>query len=112
MIIYNDKVNVIVPITDDVGNQIKDDYGRPKTEKKLTTAHVRYNIKNIYDTRGEHFSSTAQVYIPISDVVQTLDLNSRVEHITPTGTKEIGAIKRIEYGQDITGKAYFIKGYI
>lgn len=112
MIIYRDKVNVVVPKVDSNGNQIKDDYGKPVTEKILTKAHVRYNIQNIYNANGEEYTSVTQVYIPISDVVSNIDLNALIEHITPKNTKVLGQVKKLEYGQDITGKPHFIKGYM
>ncbi|HAL08916.1 MAG TPA: hypothetical protein DCO67_02990 [Staphylococcus sp.] len=112
MIIYRDKVNVIVSMVDSNGNQIKDDYGKPVTEMVLTKAHVRYNIQNIYNANGEEYTSVTQVYIPISDVVPNIDLNARIEHLTPTNTKVLGQVKKLEYGQDVTGKPYFIKGYM
>ncbi|MEB7723389.1 hypothetical protein [Mammaliicoccus fleurettii] len=112
MIIYRDKVNIVVPKVDSNGNQIKDDYGKPVTEKILTKAHVRYNIQNIYNANGEEYTSVTQVYIPISDVVSNIDLNARIEHITPKNTKVLGQVKKHEYGQDITGKPHFIKGYM
>ncbi|WP_204206013.1 hypothetical protein [Mammaliicoccus sciuri] len=112
MIIYRDKVNVIVPTVDSNGIQIKDDYGKPLTEKVLTKAHVRYGIQNIYNANGEEYKSVTQVYIPISDTVSNIDLNARIEHITPNHTKVLGQVKKLEYGQDITGKPHFIKGYM
>lgn len=112
MIIYRDKVNVIVPTVDSNGNQIKDDYGKPLTENVLTKAHVRYGIQNIYNANGEEYTSVTQVYIPISDTVSNIDLNARIEHITPKDTKVLGQVKKLEYGQDITGKPHFIKGYM
>ncbi|RIN79430.1 hypothetical protein [Mammaliicoccus sciuri] len=112
MIIYKDEVNVVVPMLDSNGNQIKDDYGKPTTEKVLTKAHVRYDIQNIYNANGEEYTSVTQVYIPISEVVWNIDLNARIEHITPKHTKALGQVKKVEYGQDITGKPHFIKGYM
>ncbi|MBF0750543.1 hypothetical protein IR136_14335, partial [Staphylococcus lentus] len=44
------------------GNQTKDDYGKPVTEKVLTKAHVRYSIQNIYNADGEEYTSVTQVY--------------------------------------------------
>lgn len=112
MIIYIDKVNVIVPMVDMNGNQTKDDYGKPVTEKVLTKAHVRYSIQNIYNADGEEYTSVTQVYIPFSDATSNIDLNARIEHITPKNTKVLGQVKKLEYGQDISGKAHFVKGYM
>lgn len=108
MIIYNDEVNLIMPSPD--GEY--DDYGRPKTITKPTTAHVRYKVENIYNPKGERETSSAQVYIPFIEAINPLDFRPRVEHITPLENRMLGQVIKVEYGQNIAGTTHFLKLYL
>lgn len=108
MIIYNDRVNMILP--DKAG--ATDDYGRPKMTIVQSQAHVRYKITNIYNPDGEIRQSKAQVYIPFSEAVDPLTFNPRIEHITPLGNVMLGQVLSIEFGQNIAGSTQFMKLYL
>lgn len=108
MIIYNDRVNMILPDKDGA----TDDYGRPKMMIIQSQAHVRYKITNVYNHDGEIRQSKAQVYIPFSEAVDPLTFNPRIEHITPLGNLMLGKVMNIEFGQNIAGATQFIKMYL
>lgn len=108
MIIYNDEVNLIMESPDGV----YDDYGRLETVTKKTQAHVRYNIANIYNERGELTTSKAQVYIPYNSAINPLDFRPRIEHVTPLENVMLGKVIKIEYGQNIAGITQFVKMYL
>lgn len=88
---------------------VTNDYGQPEFEYVDSSAHIRYDILNLFDEKGEGYTSDAQIYIPFNS--KTVSINDKVQiRITlPNKQVNIYRIKKIEYGQNVIGKVEFIK---
>lgn len=111
LVIYNDDVQLELPVYDN-GRMVKNEYGEILRTSVHSVAHVRNKLENYYTEDGEGRTSKAQIYIPFDSVTKGFDDNARVITSTPNGTKETQSVKRIEYGQSVTGKTSFIKVYL